>query len=98
LPITLGSQPSGRPEGTGGGASGGALHAEQHFEYHRTVRAGDVLTASQRAGATWEKQSRRGGNLRFTEAITEYRDVATQELVVTARMVAVHVHRPVEGA
>jgi hypothetical protein len=48
------------------------LHAEQHFEYHTDVRPGDVLTATTRAGKTWEK-SGRSGTLRFFERITEFR-------------------------
>jgi hypothetical protein len=53
---------------------GGGLHAEQHYEYHRPLRAGDVLNATVRDGATWEKQGRRGGKPVFIESITEYRD------------------------
>lgn len=47
-------------------------------------------------GETWEKQSRRGGLLRFEERITEYRDATSGELVVTARMVGVRTERPVD--
>ena len=35
--------------GAGGGGPG--LHAEQHYTYHRPLVAGDVLTATVRAGA-----------------------------------------------
>ncbi|NMH99417.1 FAS1-like dehydratase domain-containing protein [Pseudonocardia acidicola] len=70
----------------------GALHAEQHYTYHRPVRVGDVLSATERAGKTWEKTGR-SGTLRFTETITEYRD-ADGELVVTARSVGVLRDRP----
>ncbi|WP_051026916.1 FAS1-like dehydratase domain-containing protein [Nocardia higoensis] len=69
-------------------SGGSALHAEQRFDYLRPVRVGDVLSATQRAGRTWEKEGRRGGKLVFTESITEYRDAAG-ELVVTATAVAV---------
>jgi hypothetical protein len=86
-----GREPSGAArEGTG------TLHAEQSFEYHSPLRAGMVLTGTRRDGETWEKQSKRGGLLRFTEAITEYRDAATGQLVVTARMVGVRPEGPVE--
>jgi hypothetical protein len=54
------------------------------------------LSSSEREGATWQKESKRGGRLRFTETITEFRDVATGELVVTATMVGVFTERPVE--
>jgi hypothetical protein len=76
--------------------SGGMLHAEQVFEYHQPLRAGMELSSSEREGKTWEKESKRGGRLRFAETITEFRDVATGELVVTATMVGVFTERPVE--
>ncbi len=76
-------------------ASSGGLHAEQHFEYHRTVRAGDVLTAETKPGAVWEKTSKRAGKLTFRERITEFRD-QSGELVVTARAVGVTTERPVD--
>lgn len=66
---------------------GGGLHAEQHYEYHRPVRVGDVLSASVRDGAQWEKQGR-SGTLKFAESITEFRD-QHGELVATVRGVAV---------
>jgi hypothetical protein len=66
---------------------GGGLHAEQSYVYHRPVRVGDVLSAQERAGKTWEKTGR-SGTLNFTETLTDYRD-ADGELVVTARSVSV---------
>jgi N-terminal half of MaoC dehydratase len=74
---------SGRPE---------LLHAEQHFTYHRTLRVGDVLHASERPGATWSAQGRHGGALSFSEQITEFRD-ETGALVVTSRTVSVQTER-----
>lgn len=68
---------------------GGMLHAEQRFEYHAPLTAGMTLTSSQHEGATWEKQNKRGDTLRFVETVTEFRDAATGELVVTATMVGV---------
>ena len=88
-----GREPSGVEAST---ADGVGLHAEQHFEYHQPMRPGMVLTVTQRAGETWEKQSKRGGTLRFSESITEFRDAETNELVVTARGVGVRTERPVE--
>jgi hypothetical protein len=82
--------------GGGGGGGGGGLHAEQHFEYHQPMRPGMVLTAAMKQGDTWEKESKRGGTLKFSESVTEFRDVATGDLVVTARMVGVQTQRPVE--
>lgn len=67
---------------------GGALHAEQHYTYHRTISPGDILTATSRRGNSWERQGRRGGTLKFSEILTEYRD-QHGELVVTARSVGV---------
>lgn len=100
-----GSTPSGRapstgagasPPGTGPGHSGGTgLHAEQHYEFHRPVRAGEVLTLTQRPGKSWEKQGRRGGLLHFRETIIEYRG-EDGELAVTARGVGVRTEQTVK--
>ncbi|MEB3031218.1 FAS1-like dehydratase domain-containing protein [[Mycobacterium] nativiensis] len=70
--------------------AGPPLHAEQRFEYRRPVRIGDVLSAAQRPGRTWEKTRRDGGRLLFSESITEFRN-QDDELVVTATAVAVRV-------
>jgi acyl dehydratase len=87
-----------KSEGGGsGGGGGGGLHAEQHYEYHQPLVAGDVLTATNIAGETWEKEGRRGGKLTFSESITEYRNQAG-ELVVTARGVGVRTERPADPA
>jgi acyl dehydratase len=67
----------------------GRLHAEQHFEYHRPLVAGEILTVIERAGETWEKESKRGGSLVFEEKFTDYVSAATGDVVVTARMVTV---------
>ncbi|MGY1746728.1 FAS1-like dehydratase domain-containing protein [Blastococcus sp. SYSU D00695] len=98
-----GRTPSGTA-GSGGSSEGGAsegpaestLHAEQHFTYHRPVRAGDVLTATSRPGETWTKEGKRGGTLRFSEYVTEFRD-ADGELVVTSRGVSVTPSQPPVG-
>ena len=81
--------------GGGGGGGGGGLHAEQHFEYHRHIGPGDVLTAINKPGKTWEKEGKRSGKLIFSETITEYRD-QHGELVITARGVGVRTERPVD--
>ena len=67
----------------------GRLHAEQHFEYHRPLVAGEVLTATERDGKEWQKESKRGGTLSFEEKFIDYTNVDTGELVVTARFVTV---------
>lgn len=81
---------SGKEPGFLRSSSGGMLHAEQHFTYHQPLRAGMVLTGSEREGEGWEKQSRTGKTLRFTETLTDYHDVDTGELVVTTRLVGVY--------
>jgi len=72
------------------------LHGEQRFVYHQPIRAGMRLRVSTRAGKSWEKQGKRGGKLRFSETITEYRDEAG-ELVVTATSVGVVTEKAVEA-
>src|SRR5262249_25085116 len=91
--VGSGSTDSGAPDA---GLSGG-LHAEQRYEFHRPVRAGDVLSAASRPGRSWTRQGRRGGELTFSELVTEYRD-QNGELVVTAVMVGVETEKPVGGA
>ena len=61
----------------------------------RHLKPGDVLTATNLPGKTWEKEGRRSGKLIFSESITEYRD-QTGELVVIARGVGVRTERPVD--
>lgn len=92
-----GKEPTGvKRESGGGGGGGGGLHAEQHFEYHRHLKPGDVLSATNLPGKTWEKESKRAGKLVFSESITEYRD-QNGELVITARGVGVRTERPVDS-
>ena len=88
------------PEGKktkGEGSGGGGLHAEQHYVYHRSLKVGDVLTAENKPGKSWEKQGRRGGALQFSESVTEYRN-QNGELVVTATSVGVRTERPADPA
>ncbi|PTR30643.1 acyl dehydratase [Rhodococcus sp. OK519] len=68
------------------------FHMEQHFTFHRPVRAGDVLTADSRPGATWERSGRRVGTMTFSESLTDYRD-SDDVLVATARWVSALVER-----
>jgi hypothetical protein len=94
--IGSGRTPTGAPQ-VDREEEGTSLHAEQHFEYHRTLRAGDVLEATERPGRWWEKQGRRGGTLRFAETVTEFRD-ADGGLAVSMRSVSVRTEQvvPVE--
>ena len=80
----------------GGGGGGGGLHAEQHFVYHRHLQPGDVLTATTMPGKSWEKEGKRGGSLKFSESVTEYRD-QNGELVITATGLGVQTSKPAEG-
>lgn len=95
-----GKEPTGikreKKEGESSGSNAGGLHAEQHFTYHRHLRPGDVLTATNKPGKTWEKEGKRSGKLVFSETITEYRD-QNGELVVTARGVGVRTERVIES-
>lgn len=60
------------------------LHASQKYVFHGTPpRVGDQLTGQARVTATYEKEGKRGGALRFTEVTTEFRD-ADGRLVATA--------------
>ncbi|MET0326551.1 MAG: MaoC family dehydratase N-terminal domain-containing protein [Ilumatobacteraceae bacterium] len=95
-----GKEPTGvkreKQEGKSSGSSAGGLHAEQHFTYHRHLRPGDVLTATNKPGKTWEKEGKRSGKLVFSETIMEYRD-QDGELVITARGVGVRTERVIES-
>lgn len=90
-----GRNPTSRPAGNGdggGGRGGMVLHAEESFEIRRPVRVGEVLTKTSRPGETWEREGRRGGRLRFSETLHEYRD-SGGEVVVIARQVGVRTER-----
>ena len=89
-----GSEARGAPRG--GGSLARLLHGEQRFEYHQPLRAGMRLTVTSQPGKTWEKEGKRGGKLRFSETVTEYRD-ERGALVVTATSVAVITEKAVEG-
>lgn len=85
--------PGGGNTREGGGAG---FHAEQTFTYHRHPRAGEALTATVRPGRRWEKAGRRGGQLLFTETLTDFTDEAG-ELVATASFVSVGTERKPEA-
>lgn len=89
-----GKDATGTPD-TGGGTAARGLHAEQHYEYHRHLRPGDVLSATVKPGESWEKQGRRGGLLKFSETVIEYRD-QNGDLVVTARSIGVVTEKAAE--
>ena len=85
--------PTGITKKKEGGGGGGGLHAEQHYVYHRQLKVGDVLTAENKPGKSWEKEGRRGGKLMFNETVTEYRD-QYGDIVITATGVGVRTERP----
>jgi acyl dehydratase len=84
-----------RPERGEGGPVARILHGEQRFEYHRPLRPGMRLRVHTRPGRSWEKQGRRGGALRFSESVTEYRD-ESGELVLVATSVGIVTGQAVE--
>jgi hypothetical protein len=86
---------------SGGGGGAGAsltrvLHGEQRFIYHQPMRPGMRLTVTQKRGKSWEKEGKRGGTMRFSETITEFRD-PDGELVTTAISVGIVTGKAVEG-
>jgi N-terminal half of MaoC dehydratase len=96
-PAAQGGAPA--PSGGGGGGGGGltrVLHGEQRFVYHQPMRPGMRLTVTQRAGKSWEKEGKRGGTMKFSETITEYRD-ESGELVTTAISVGIVTGKAVEA-
>jgi len=82
--------------GAGGGGLSRVLHGEQRFVYHKPMSPGMRLTVTQHPGKSWEKEGRRGGSMRFSESITEYRD-ENGDLVTTAISVGIVTGKAVEG-
>lgn len=91
------TEPRAPREGGGGGGGNLArvLHGEQRFEYKKPLQPGMRLTVSSRPGKSWEKEGKKGGKLKFSETITEYRDAAG-ELVLVATSVGVLTEKAVE--
>ena len=58
-------------------------------------KTGQVKVVTTKPGKSWEKEGRRGGKLKFSESVTEYRN---QEgvLCVTATSVGVQTERAVD--
>jgi len=90
------------PQAGGAGRSAGGLdltrvlHGEQRFEYHKPVRPGMTLTVTNRPGQSWTKEGKKGGTMRFSESISEYRD-EKGELVVTATSVGIVTEKAVQS-
>jgi acyl dehydratase len=88
-----------RPEGAAGAGLANlarVLHGEQRFDYHKPLRPGMELEVSMRPGKSWTKEGKRGGTLRFSEQISEFRDAAG-ELVLTSTSVVIVTEKAVEG-
>ena len=83
------------PSGGGGGSLARVLHGEQRFAYHKPMQPGMKLRVATRQGKAWQKEGKKGGKLRFTETITEYRD-ERGELVLVATSVGVLTEKAVE--
>ena len=79
----------------GGGGLARVLHGEQRFAYHKPLQPGMKLRVVTRPGNAWEKEGKKGGKLRFTETITEYRD-ESGDLVLVATSVGVLTEKAVE--
>jgi hypothetical protein len=80
-----------KSEESGGGGGGDltrVLHGEQRFVYHKPMISGMRLSVTTHRGKSWEKQGKRGGTMRFSETISEYRD-ENGELVTTAISVGI---------
>ncbi|MDG2306639.1 MAG: MaoC family dehydratase N-terminal domain-containing protein [Candidatus Binatia bacterium] len=91
-----GTEPISATEGAFNTEGGSGFHAEQRFEYHQPVRPGQMLTVEVKPGNMWEKDGRRGGKLKFTETVQEFRD-ESGALVVTATFVGVTTEKRVDG-
>jgi hypothetical protein len=87
---------AGGEAGGGGGGLTRVLHGEQRFVYHKPMTPGMRLTVTQHPGKSWEKEGRRGGTMRFSESITEYRD-EHGDLVTTAISVGIVTGKAVEA-
>ena len=83
---------------SGGGGGGGltrVLHGEQRFAYHKPMQPGMKLRVTTRPGKVWEKEGKKGGKLKFTETVSEYRD-ESGDLVLVATSVGVLTEKAVE--
>lgn len=85
---------SGRTAGQAPGSGGGSLHAEQHYVYHRPLRAGERLRVHDASERTWDKASRSGATLRFTERTTDYLDIDGAPVITERRVTVVTLAAP----
>lgn len=74
------------------------LHGGREYVFHSPPpRAGDRLVAQQRIEDTYTKPGRRGGQMRFVVALTEFRNDAG-ELVVEMRNTTIETGKPAVDA
>ena len=72
---------------------GRLLHGEQEFVFHgEPPRVGVVLTATKHIADVYEKEGGRGGTMRFTVIVTEFRD-EVGALVAEARTTTIDTSR-----
>jgi acyl-coenzyme A thioesterase PaaI-like protein len=72
------------------------LHGEQRFEYFKPLRPGMKLTVTTKPGKTWSKEGKKGGTMKFSESVSEFRD-ENGELVVVATGVGIVTEKAVES-
>jgi len=73
------------------------LHGEQEFVFFgEPPRAGDVLTGVGRIDKVYEKAGRRGGDMKFTEMVTGFRD-PTGKVVAESRTTSIETGKAPEA-
>jgi hypothetical protein len=74
------------------------LHGQQEMEFFgEPPSAGAQLEGLSRVDKEYEKAGKRGGTMKFTEVVTEFRDVETGRLVATSRNTSIETSKVVES-
>jgi hypothetical protein len=74
------------------------LHGSQEMEFFgEPPSAGAELEGVSRVDKVYEKAGKKGGNMTFTEVVTEFRDVATGRLVATSRNTSIETSKVVQA-
>src|ERR1700745_689376 len=74
------------------------LHGSQEMEFFgEPPSAGTELEGIMRVDKTYEKAGKKGGNMPFTEVVTEFRDVSTGRLVAPSRNTSIETSKAVES-
>lgn len=71
------------------------LHGGQEFEFVKPIHAGDILTAQTRIGDVYKKPGKRGGEMTFAVAETEFKN-QHGEVVLYSRTTLIETAKPVE--